>query len=83
MRKQRVHDLVDAFNRVIVAHYKEEGAPGRDRVLEVLNALANATAAIMAGANRSSEAQEFFNDCLEKSIDQLIADRKKKDHELN
>lgn len=83
IRKQRVHDIVDGFFVVIRAHYKDNQPSGRDKVAEVLNALANATAAIMAGTNKSSEAQEFFNNCLEQSIDQIIADKRKADHRVN
>lgn len=82
MNPQRVHGLVARFNLLIVEHYKDERAPGREKVFEILNALANATALVLAGAG-SHEAQEFFNDCLEQSIAGILADRERNGAGLN
>lgn len=81
IRAQRVHDLAIGFHQLVREHYKED-EPSHDKVLEVLNALANAAALVLAGIE-NDKAQEFFNDCLEQSIEQLIANKRKGEGRMN
>lgn len=48
------------------------GPVSRDRVYEALNALAFATATVLAGAS-DSQAQEFFSEALAKNLEAMKA----------
>ena len=65
----RVEFLAIRFMGIVRSHYLQ-APPGRDRVLEVLNALAVTVAFVLAGTG--DDAQEFFNDALENQIDEIL-----------
>lgn len=66
----RVETMFRRFAGIVNAHYKA-GPADRDRVFEVLNALACTTAFVLAQIE-DNEAQEFFNDALEHQIDAAL-----------
>jgi hypothetical protein len=68
----RVEFLAKRFMGIVRSHYLE-GPTGRDRVLEVLNALAVTVAFVLAGAGGDDSAQEFFNEALENQIEEILA----------
>jgi hypothetical protein len=72
----RVEFLAKRFMGIVRSHYLE-GPTGRDRVLEVLNALACTVAFVLAGDDDS--AQEFFNEALENQIDEILARKEQSD----
>jgi hypothetical protein len=74
----RVRELTDPMFKIIRDHYLG-GPTSRERVLEVLNALAICSAYVIAGAE-DDKAQEFFNEALEKQIDLILREQEWEGH---
>jgi hypothetical protein len=71
---ERVQTLAADIMRPIVAHYRSS-ATAHSNVLEVLNALAFATAATIAGTGSRDgrrQARKFFDQALEQNIREVI-----------
>ena len=60
--------LTQAIGDVVRAHYRAR-PPGRDRVLEALNALAVITAVVIAGTGCDPDAVEFFREAVAQNIE--------------
>jgi hypothetical protein len=72
----RVEFLAKRFMGIVRSHYLQ-GPTSRDRVLEVLNALAVTVAFVLAGSG--GDAQEFFNDALENQSEEILAHKEPSD----
>lgn len=71
-----VRILVGRFGVVVRQHYSDD-TPSRDRLLELLNALAITTATILAGTAPPREiplANDFFLDALGNQLESLLAE---------
>jgi hypothetical protein len=69
--EQRIEELAKAIMLALRTNYLA-GPVSRDRVYEALNALAFATATLLAGA-ADSEAEEFFAQALAKNLQAIKA----------
>jgi hypothetical protein len=69
---ERVDRLFVDMMRVVIAHY-QAGPTRRDRVYEVLNALAALTTIVSAGTGDLPAALRFFNKAVEMHIPQAQA----------
>jgi hypothetical protein len=60
-RKPRVERLSEALCRVVIKHYRATPAMSREKVYDVLNALAVVTATIISGTEpEEKEARAYF-----------------------
>jgi hypothetical protein len=75
IREREVRALVAAFGVHVREHYRAAGGDvGRDRVLEVLNAIAITTATVLAGTGGDRQALDFFADALAQQLASLLAE---------
>ena len=74
IREREVRALVAAFGVHVREHYLPGDELARDRVLEVLNAIAITTATVLAGTGGDRQALDFFADALAQQLASLLAE---------